>query len=93
MGDFNAHTGIESDFISKDTYKFVPGGGSPLPTEVTPRKSFDNYLNHLGKHLRETGKSLDLRILNGKCKGDSLRKITIHQKVSTQLIILSCVHI
>ena len=41
-GDFNARTGIENDFISNDNYKFVPGSDSPLPTVVTPRKSFDN---------------------------------------------------
>ena len=51
--DFNARTGIENDFISNDNYKFVPGGASPLPTVVTPRKSFDNTVNDLGKHLLE----------------------------------------
>jgi len=49
-----------------------------LPTVVTPRKSFDNIVNDLGKHLLEMCKSLDLRILNGRCKGDSLGKITFH---------------
>jgi len=77
-GDFNARTGIENDFISNDNYKFVPGGDSPLPTVVTPRKRFDNNVNDLGKHLLEMCKSLDLRILNGRCKGDSLGKITFH---------------
>jgi len=66
---------------STDKYKYVPGGDSPLPTVVTPRKSFDNTVNDLGKHLLEMSKSLDLRILNGRCKGDSLDslgKITFH---------------
>lgn len=77
-GDFNARTGVEIDFISNENCEFVPGGGSPLPNVVAPRKSFDNNVNDLGKHLLEMCKSLDLRILNGRCKGDSLGKITFH---------------
>jgi len=49
-----------------------------LPGHDDPWKSFDNNVNDLGKHLLEMCKSLDLRILNGRCKGDSFGKITFH---------------
>ena len=70
-GDFNARTGTENDFITNDYCNFVPGDSFPSPTVVSPRKSFDNHINEQGKHLLEICKSLDLRILNGRCKGDS----------------------
>ena len=84
-GDFNARTGTENDFITNDYCNFVPGDSFPLPTVVSPRKSFDNHINEQGKHLLEICKSLDLRILNGRCKGDSFGKITFHgnQGIST----------
>ena len=47
--------------------------------------NFDQYLNEHGKILLEMCKSLDIRILNGRCKGDSLGKITFNaiQGIST----------
>ena len=53
--------------------------------QLRPRRSFDNHVNEQGKRLIEICKSLDLRILNGRCKGDSLGKITFHryQGIST----------
>ena len=52
----------------------------PLPKEIPSRKSFDNQVNEHGKCLLQICKSLDLRILNGRCKGDSLGKITVSRK-------------
>ena len=77
-GDFNARTGVQHDFINYDNCNVAPGGISPPPTMITPRKSFDTHVNDLGKQLLEMCKSLDLRILNGRCKGDSLGQITFH---------------
>ena len=42
------------------------------------RKNFDNIINEHGKSLLEICKSCDLRILNGRTKGDSFGKITYH---------------
>ena len=56
----------------------APGEISPPPTIITPRKSFDTHVNNLGKQLLEMCKSLDLRIMNGRRKGDSLGQITFH---------------
>ena len=77
VGDFNARTGVQHDFINYDNCNFAPGGISP-PPKITPRKSFDTHVNDLGKQLLEMCKSLDLRILNGRCKGDSLGQSTFH---------------
>ena len=85
MGDFNARTGTENDFIVEEHNNFVPDDNFPLPRQVPKRKSFDSQINEHGKYLIEICKSLDLRILNGRCKGDSLGKITFHgnQGIST----------
>ena len=40
------------------------------------RKKLDNYVNNHGKLLLEICKSLDLRILNGRLRGDSFGRIT-----------------
>ena len=77
-GDFNARTGVEHDFINYDSCNLAPGGISPPTTKIAPRKSFDTHVNDLGKQLLEMCNSLDLRILNGRCKGDSLGQITFH---------------
>lgn len=84
-GDFNSQTGTENNFIISDHCNFVPGDSLPLPTMVPPRKSFDNHINEHRKSLLEICKSLDLRTLNGRCKGDSFGKITFHgnQGIST----------
>ena len=46
------------------------------PKMVPGRKNFDQHLNEHGKLLLEICKSLDMRILNGRCKGDSFGRIT-----------------
>ena len=69
---------MQHDFINYDNCNLAPGGISPPPTMITPRKSFDSHVNELGEQLLEMCKSLDLRILNGRCKGDSLEQITFH---------------
>ena len=62
-----------------------------MPKMVPLRKSFDHHLNDHGKILLEQCKSLDIRILNGRYKGDSFGKITFHghQGISTVDYILA----
>ena len=79
-GDFNARTGLENDFTVFDSCKFAPGDNLATPKEVPARNNFDQHLNEQGKILLEICKSLDLRILNGRCKGDSFGKVTFHGK-------------
>jgi len=85
VGDFNARTGTENDFIVEEHNNFAPDNNFPLPRQVPNGKSFDSHINEHGKYLIELCKSLDLKILNGRCKGDYLGKITFHgnQGIST----------
>ena len=54
-----------------------------MPKMVPLRKSLDHHLNDHGKILLEYCKSLDIRISNGRYKGDSLGKITFHGQSTT----------
>lgn len=77
-GDFNARTGKENDFITDESGKFIPGGDIPPPPNLTKRQNFDNIVNDHGKQLLDLCKTCDLRILNGRSKGDTLGKFTFH---------------
>ena len=71
---------MENDFTVSDSYNFARSDNLPTPKGVPPRKNFDQQLNEQGKILLEICKPLDLRILNGRSKGDSFGKITFHGK-------------
>ena len=58
--------------------KFIPGGDIPPPPNLTKRQNFDNIVNDHGKQLLDLCKTCDLRILNGRSKGDTLGKFTFH---------------
>lgn len=84
-GDFNARTGCLLDFISSDNCHHIPGDNIPSHSDFKRRKNFDNHLNEHGNALLDICKTCDLRILNGRTKGDSFGKITFHspQGIST----------
>ena len=85
-GDFNARTDVLHDFINYDNCNLAPGGISPPTTMIRPRKSFDTHVYDLGKQLPEMCKSLDLRILNGRCNFSLLPKVTRLNKLpSTEI--------
>ena len=48
------------------------------PPNLTKRQNFDNIVNDHGKQLLDLCKTCDLRILNGRSKGDTLGKFTFH---------------
>ena len=75
---FNARTSKENDFITDKSGKFIPGGDIPPPPNLTKRQNFDNIVNDHGKQLLDLCKTCDLRILNGRSKGDTLGKFTYH---------------
>ncbi|CAB4039092.1 Hypothetical predicted protein [Paramuricea clavata] len=79
IGDFNARTGKLGDFISTDGNKHIQNLVQD-DSYQTKRENFDNTVNSHGKHLLEICKNCDLRILNGRTKGDSLGKTTFHSK-------------
>ena len=90
-GDFNARTGKENDFITDESGKFIHSGDIPQPPNLTKRQNFDNIVNDHEKHLLDLCKTCDLRILNGRSKGDTLGKFTYHsiKGVSTVHYIVS----
>ena len=79
-GDFNARTSKVSDFIDVDNCNHIPGDNIPLPDSIKKRQNYDNNINDHGKSLIELCKTCDLRILNGRTKGDSFGKITYHSQ-------------
>ena len=80
MGDLNARTGKFSDSVCKEGNNLITKDQSELSLCPTQRNSFDNELSSQGKRLLEICKSADLRILNGRVRGDSLGRVTFHVK-------------
>lgn len=60
VGDFNVCMGVQYDFINYDNCNFVFGGIFFLLIMIRFRKSFDIYVNDLGKQFFEMCKFLDL---------------------------------
>lgn len=85
IGDFNARTGKLKDFIVPDGNKYIKNL-SPDIYHKSIRENFDNKINNHGKRLIEICKNCNLRILNGRIKGDSLGKPTFHNKYGTSTI-------
>ena len=77
IGDFNARTSKLDDFISNKGNQHLPDHTQDNTNEKT-REHFDSITNNHGKNLIQICKSCDLRILNGRTKGDSLGKPTFH---------------
>ena len=77
-GDFNVRTGKANDFIAEGNGNFIPGGDIPPPTNLPKRQNFDNTFNDHGKQLLDLSKTCNLRILNGRSKGDTLGNFTYH---------------
>ena len=86
MGDFNSRTGKYSDTVSHEGNSIITNDQSDSSFQTVQRNSFDNVLNNNGKKLLEICKNLDLRIVNGRAKGDSLGRPTFHGKNGTSVI-------
>ena len=83
---FNAPTDVEHDIINYYNCDLAPGCISPLPTMITTRNSCDTLVNDMRKQLLPMCKSLDLRVLNGRYKGDYLGQITFHGNQSSSRV-------
>jgi hypothetical protein len=71
VGDLNARTGTEPDFILDDNAEFLPGGNFYSPSDfMTLRNSEDKETNIYGESLLEMCKSLDIHIANGRVNDD-----------------------
>ena len=66
LGDLNARTGFESDFVTKDGKKFITNDCSELSFDVDQRNNFDDNVNSHGKRLLDLCRSFDLNKLNGR---------------------------
>ena len=85
LGDLNARTGKLDDFVSKNGKHFI-NDTSEHSLKTKTRQNFDNQINNHGKQLINVCKSCDLRILNGRTKGDSLGRPTYHGRNGTSVV-------
>ena len=94
MGDFNARTSIEADYIIQDDAKYLPLDDNYITDEIDyNRYSYDRArLNQYGHKLLEICKSTGLRILNGRLLGDSVGKFTCHQPSGSSVVDYGLVH-
>ena len=80
MGDINARTGINPDFIANDNHDHLPLEiPYTLDAPVKQRQSQDKTLDDRGKHLLELCIGGQLRILNGRKVGDLMGYHTSYQ--------------
>ncbi len=77
MGDLNARTGREADYISSDGDKYINSSHTYQQKRLTKaRQNYDNTVNTHGKQVLHLCKSLGLYIVNGRTKGDYLGRLT-----------------
>ena len=80
LGDFNARTASEYDFILNDDDKYLPlNEDYTIDTNLIHRNSQDTKICTRGKELLEICVSSRLRILNGRTFGDLNGKFTSYQ--------------
>ena len=85
LGDFNSRTGKYEDHISIDSDNFLHNisENSFIPKQ---RNNYDNILNSHGKNLLQVCKNLDLRIINGRVRGDTMGNITYHGRTGVSTV-------
>ena len=85
LGDFNSRTGKYEDHISIDSDNLLDNTSenSFIPKQ---RNNYDNILNGHGKNLLQVCKNLDLRIINGRVRGDSMGNITYHGRIGVSTV-------
>jgi len=80
LGDLNARTSNNLDFIPDDTHSHLPMHDHyTLDTNIHRRQSHDKILDDRGKHVLELCIGHQLRILNGRKLGDYGGYYTCHQ--------------
>lgn len=80
MGDMNARTGNESDFIENEFHnQNIPLFENYLPdSDIIDRFSRDHTILPRGRVLNDICIQTGLRILNGRCAGDLTGNLTCH---------------
>ena len=85
MGDLNARTGNDLDFIYPAGLKYIETLQQNTIVS-TYRHTFDNILNKHGKELLLICKDLGLYIVNGRTRGDSLGKFTYCSSLGSSVV-------
>ncbi|CAC5426508.1 unnamed protein product [Mytilus coruscus] len=87
-GDLNARTGSEPNFIVDDTNTHIPINFANYDTDfvMEERVSQDIVIDTSGKELIEMCKCNQLRILNGRCQGDSTGKYTCYKTNGSSIV-------
>lgn len=91
MGDLNARTAEMKEYISEDSDKFVSADIDAYRTdqEIGGRKSQDNNphtITNRGKELIDLCIQSRLRILNGRCLGDTFGYYTCHRSNGSSVV-------
>ena len=77
LGDFSGRTSTLNVSVSKDGNNYT-NDLSDDSLQPKNRLNFDNTINNHGLQLINICKNTDMRILNGRTKGDSLGRLTFH---------------
>ena len=87
VGDLNARTSTEPDFIQDDDPSYLPGGSFYEPSGFTvPRNSSDKEVNFFGENLLDLCKSHDIHIVNGRSCSDQTGHMTFVSSMGASLI-------
>ena len=73
-GDLNAQTSNVQDFVS-DLDKYDIQDSVTVQMD-TPRRSYDSEISRHGQQIIQLCKKNNIRIMNGRCLGDSFGKCT-----------------
>ena len=57
-----------------------------ISSHLKQKNNYDNVVNNHGKNLLQICKNFDLRILNGRIRGDSLGNVTFHSKLGVSTV-------
>ena len=87
LGDLNARTGRELDFIYKDDDKHLPLDTSYIvDAGLKQRISEDVKVDERGKQVIDLCISSQLKILNGRCIGDNYGKFTCQKPTGSSVV-------
>ncbi len=77
LGDLNAYTNTQPDFISSDVQKLLPVPSDYVMDNPTSRANRDTRkANQNGSKLLDLCKETGLRVVNGRCFGDLIGNFT-----------------
>ena len=93
MGDFNARTGNETDFIQNDysNNKISIFNDYDPDSNILNRYSRDGVVLPRGRALNDICVQTGIRILNGRCIGDTIGNYTCHNYNGSSVVDYACI--